>query len=111
MVGGAGSRQERPPLLRRHDWWNSSKTDDVHVLIEIEQVFGAQHIDPGRFELLIGTLFGLANDGRVDRKGRPHLLQAAVIAEEFRDVIVFSSPPLFVQRIALLWCDVSKWRC
>jgi quercetin dioxygenase-like cupin family protein len=84
-----------------HDWWNASKTDDVHVLIEIDRAAGAEHIDPGRFELLIGVLFGLANDGHVDSKGRPHLLQAAVIAQEFCDVIVFTSPPPFVQRIAL----------
>ncbi|MER8403626.1 hypothetical protein [Mesorhizobium sp. M0185] len=46
-------------------------------------------------------LFGLANAGKVDRKGRPSPLQAAVIAREFADVIVFTHPPPAIQRVAL----------
>ncbi|PAP97619.1 MAG: cupin domain-containing protein [Mesorhizobium sp.] len=84
-----------------HDWWNSSKTDEAQILIEIERAHGADHIDPNRFELLIGMLFGLANAGKVDNKGRPSPLQAAVIAREFADVIVFTRPPPAVQRVAL----------
>lgn len=84
-----------------HDWWNDSKSHDAHVLMEIDKAPGAEHIDPNRFELLIGNLFGLANDGKVDRKGRPYPLQAAVIAAEFADIIVFTRPPQAVQTIAL----------
>jgi quercetin dioxygenase-like cupin family protein len=84
-----------------HDWWNSSKTEEAHVLVEVERVKGADEFDPDRFELLIGMLFGLANDGLVDRKGRPFPLQAAVIAREFADVVVFTRPPPAVQRLAL----------
>jgi mannose-6-phosphate isomerase-like protein (cupin superfamily) len=85
-----------------HDWWNSSKTDEAHVLVlvEVDRAEGAEHVDPDRFELLIGMLFGLANDGLVDKKGRPNLLQGAVIAKEFADVIVFTQPPRTVQRVA-----------
>jgi len=60
-----------------HDWWNSSKTDEAHVLVEVDQGKGTEHVDPDRFELLIGMLFGLANEGLVDKKGRPSLLQGA----------------------------------
>ncbi|MER8426506.1 cupin domain-containing protein [Mesorhizobium sp. M1403] len=84
-----------------HDWWNSSKTDEAHVLIEFDRAQGADHVDPNRFELLIGMLFGLANAGKVDRKGRPSPLQAAVIAREFADVVVFTHPPPAIQRVAL----------
>ncbi|AZO00030.1 cupin domain-containing protein [Mesorhizobium sp. M9A.F.Ca.ET.002.03.1.2] len=84
-----------------HDWWNSSNTDDAQILIEIERAPGADHIDPNRFELLIGMLFGLANAGKVDKKGRPSPLQAAVIAREFADVIVFTRPPPAIQWAAL----------
>lgn len=84
-----------------HDWWNSSQSEDVDVLIEIDRAPGTTTIDSHRFELLIGTLFGLANDGKVDRKGRPSPLQGAVIAREFADVIVFTSPPPAVQKIVL----------
>jgi mannose-6-phosphate isomerase-like protein (cupin superfamily) len=83
-----------------HDWWNGSKTEEAHVLVEIAAAPGGGG-DADRFEQLIGMLFGLANDGKVDRRGRPHMLQAAVIAEEFADVVVFTRPPPFVQRIAL----------
>lgn len=84
-----------------HDWWNSSNSDEAHVLVEVERAKGAEQFDPDRFELLIGMLFGLANDGLVDRKGRPFPLQAAVIAKEFADVIVFTQPSPAVQRLAL----------
>jgi quercetin dioxygenase-like cupin family protein len=82
-----------------HDWWNSSETDEAHVLVEIDNAPGAK-IDPNRFELMIGVLFGLANDGKVDAKGRPYPLQAAVIAKEFADVVVFTNPPRAVQLVA-----------
>jgi mannose-6-phosphate isomerase-like protein (cupin superfamily) len=72
-----------------HDWWNAG---DVEAQVVVE-------IDPGRrFELMLTTLFGLANDGLTDEKGMPHLLQLAVIADEFQDVIEFCSPPRLVQR-------------
>jgi mannose-6-phosphate isomerase-like protein (cupin superfamily) len=93
-----------------HDWWNGSKTDEAHVLVEVAPTKGAEHVDPDRFELLIGMLFGLANDGRVDRKGRPFPLQAAVIAREFADVVVFTQPPPAVQRVALaILAPLGRW--
>ena len=81
-----------------HDWWNSSKTDEAHVIVEVDRAPGADDVDPNRFELLIGMLFGLANDGKVDSKGRPNPLQGAVIAQAFSDIVVFTSPPPAVQR-------------
>jgi mannose-6-phosphate isomerase-like protein (cupin superfamily) len=84
-----------------HDWWNSSRTESAEVLVEVELAEDAQHIDPNRFELLIGMLFGLANDGKTDRKGRPFPLQGAVILKEFSDIIVFTKPPPAVQRLAI----------
>lgn len=84
-----------------HDWWNASPSEEAHVIVEVDAAPAADHIDPNRFEMLIGMLFGLANDGKVDRKGRPRPLQGAVIAQEFADVIVFTNPPPAVQKIAL----------
>jgi mannose-6-phosphate isomerase-like protein (cupin superfamily) len=84
-----------------HDWWNSSDTEAAEVIVEIDHAPGSEHIDSNRFELLIGMLFGLANDGKVDRKGRPRPLQAAALMQEFSDVIVFTSPPPAVQRVAI----------
>jgi hypothetical protein len=48
---------------------------------------------------LISTLFGLANDGLTNDRGVPHLLQLAVIGDEFGDVIEFARPPRIVQRV------------
>ena len=35
-----------------------------------------------RFELMIGTMYGLANAGKTNRKGMPGLLQLAMIGRE-----------------------------
>jgi len=84
-----------------HDWWNSSSTDEAHDLIEVAAASNGADVDANRFEMLIGMLFGLANDGKVDKKGRPGALQGAVIAREFADIVVFTNPPPAVQKIAL----------
>jgi mannose-6-phosphate isomerase-like protein (cupin superfamily) len=84
-----------------HDWWNPSVSEDAHVFVELEDGPGAAEGNLGRFELMIATLFGLANDGKVDRKGRPSPLQAVVLAQEFADVIVFTRPPRAVQRVVV----------
>jgi quercetin dioxygenase-like cupin family protein len=84
-----------------HDWWNSSRIEEAHVLVEVAAASNGTHVDANRFEMLIGMLFGLANDGKVDRKGRPGPLQGAVIAREFADIVVFTNPPPAVQKIAL----------
>jgi mannose-6-phosphate isomerase-like protein (cupin superfamily) len=82
-----------------HDWWNASRTEDAHVLVEVAPAPGAENADANRFEMMIGMLFGLANDGKVDRRGRPYPLQAALLLREFADVVVFTSPPPAVQRV------------
>jgi mannose-6-phosphate isomerase-like protein (cupin superfamily) len=84
-----------------HDWWNASTTEDAHVLVEIAAAPATRdgRVDVGRFELMIANLFGLANDGKLDRHQRPPLLHAAVFAREFFDMIVFTRPPAIVQRV------------
>ena len=73
-----------------HDWFNQGAVDAV-VRVEVT---------PGeRFAHMIETLFGLAREGHVNAKGMPDLLQLALTAQEFSDVIVFRKPPPQVQRI------------
>jgi len=73
-----------------HDWWNPT---DYNTRVRVE-------IAPGeRFAHMIETLFGLARLGHTDAKGMPHLLQLALTAREFSDVIVFRKPPAAVQRV------------
>ena len=50
-------------------------------------------------ETFFETLYGLARDGKTNQKGIPHLLQLAVIAQEYRREFVPARPPLPVQRV------------
>jgi uncharacterized cupin superfamily protein len=72
-----------------HDFWNAG--DEIaRVIVEIR---------PGaRFEEMTYTLFGLAWDGKTNKKGMANPLQMAVIAQEFDDVVVFLNPPPWIQR-------------
>ena len=71
-----------------HDFWNAG---DGEALVRVE-------IRPGdRFQQMILNLFGLAQDGKTNRKGMPNLLQVALISREFSDVVYFTKPPKAVQ--------------
>lgn len=73
-----------------HDWWNAGD-EEAHILVEITPA--------ARFEAMIRNLFGLAQDGRTDKKGMPNLLQLALIAREFEDVVRLARPPRLVQKV------------
>lgn len=78
-----------PPGMA-HDWWNAGEEDAV-VRVEIR---------PGaRFETMIRNAYGLAQDGKTDAKGLPDLLQMALFAREFDDVVRFTRHPRWVQRV------------
>jgi len=89
---GVAEPQERLHVPRgaAHDWWNVGD-EEAQVLVEISPA--------GRFEEMIRNAFGLARDGKTDAKGQPNLLQAALFAREFDDVIRFTKPPRPVQRL------------
>jgi quercetin dioxygenase-like cupin family protein len=73
-----------------HDWWNAGE-EAARVVVEVR---------PGaRFEEMIKNLYGLAQDGKTDAKGMPNLLQAALFAREFEDVLWFTKPPRPVQKV------------
>jgi mannose-6-phosphate isomerase-like protein (cupin superfamily) len=72
-----------------HDWWNATDRD-VHVKVEIT---------PGeRFMHMIETFFGLARLGHTDKTGMPNPLQLALCAQEFKDIVIFRKPPLWIQQ-------------
>lgn len=84
----SGERAEVPSGAP-HDWWQVGE-DQAQVVVEVA---------PGdRFVEMVGTMFGLARDGNVDKRGLPHPLQLAVTASEYADTLVLTSPPLWVQR-------------
>ena len=49
-------------------------------------------------EAFFETVWGLAKDGKVNDKGVPDLLRAALIAREYEDEFRLASPPWVVQR-------------
>lgn len=75
-----------------HDWWQVGE-EEAQVVVEVF---------PGhRFVEIVGSLFGLARDGKVNPEGMPDPLQLAVMAHEYRDTIVFTKPPPVVQRLTI----------
>ena len=77
-----------------HDWWNEGQ-EEAHVIVELQGP--KERLE--RFEVMISTLYGLARDGKTDAGGMPNILQASLLAREFDDVIAFTRPPRFVQRL------------
>ncbi|HZP60699.1 MAG TPA: cupin domain-containing protein [Opitutaceae bacterium] len=78
------------PAGAAHDWWNAGP-DEALVRVKIR---------PGaRFQQMIMNIYGLARDGKTNRKGMPNLFQLALISQEFADVVYFTNPPRPVQRV------------
>jgi mannose-6-phosphate isomerase-like protein (cupin superfamily) len=75
-----------------HDWWNAGD-EYASVLVEVS----GPDQQAARFEAMIATIFGLANDGRTNDKGLPNPLQLALMAREFEDVIRFTRAPQAIQ--------------
>ena len=87
-TAAAGERIEVAPGAV-HDWWPEDGRP-ARVLVEVRPA--------GRFEEAIMTSWGLAAAGRTDERGRPGLLQLALLAEEWSDTLRFASPPAWVQK-------------
>ena len=92
-VAGPGRRLVAPPGVI-HYWWNAGD-EAAHVIVELR---GDANVLEG-FEKMLSTIFGMAWDGKTDASGRPHLLQAALLARRFDDVIRFVEPKRLVQEI------------
>lgn len=87
----AGEEATAQPGVR-HDWWNAGD-GFASVLVEVD----GPDVQRRRFDAMIATIFGLANAGRTNASGMPSPLQLALLAGEFRDVIVFTRPPRAIQ--------------
>ena len=73
-----------------HDWWNAGDSVcTAHVTVT----------PPGRFEDMIGAVWGLAVQGRTTDYGAPKPLDGILLAEAFADDLVMLSPPPVVQKI------------
>ena len=68
-------------------------TEEARFLTEITPALG--------FERFIETMYGLAADGKTNRKGLPNPLRLAVIMRRHFDLVRLTFPPVFLQRTGL----------
>ncbi|TVQ93576.1 MAG: cupin domain-containing protein [Bacteroidetes bacterium] len=54
---------------------------------------------PGLLTELVKTLYGLAHEGKLNKKGEPGFLQAMALAKRLSEDTVFTKPPPMVQKI------------
>jgi quercetin dioxygenase-like cupin family protein len=67
--------------------------ETAHFVCEVTPALG--------FEQLIETMFSLAEDGKVNRKGMPNPLRLAVIAKHHFGDVQLPFPPAWLQRLGL----------
>ena len=91
MVAGPGQKVT-VPAGTAHKFWNAGD-DEAHFVCEVRPAL--------QFEQLIETMFGLAADGMVNRKGMPNPLRLAVIARHHFDDVQLPFPPVWMQRAGL----------
>ena len=74
-----------------HVWWNGGE-DELHMRIEFRPAL--------RTENFFESFFGLAQDGKVNRKtGLPNLVQTAMSLRAFQNEIILARPPRLVQTL------------
>ena len=92
IVASAGEMVRVDPGMP-HKFWNDGATD-ARFRTEIRPAL--------QFESLIETMFGLANDGKTNKKGMPNPLRLAVIANAHFDVVRLPFPPAWMQKLGLV---------
>jgi hypothetical protein len=75
-----------------HRFWNAGETE-ARFLCEVRPALA--------FESLIETMFTLASERKMNRRGLPNPLRLAVIARSHFDTVRLPFPPAFLQRAAL----------
>ncbi|MBA2642928.1 MAG: cupin domain-containing protein [Actinobacteria bacterium] len=91
IVGQAGDRVV-VPAGTSHRFWNAGD-EEAHFVCEVRPAL--------EFEQLIETMYGLAADGKTNRKGLPNPLRLAVIAQHHFEDVRLPFPPAWMQRIGL----------
>jgi quercetin dioxygenase-like cupin family protein len=91
ILAGPGQRIT-VPAGTAHKFWNAGE-EEAHFVCEVRPAM--------QFEQLIETMFGLAADGKTNRKGMPNPLHLAVIAKHHFDDVRLPFPPAWMQRTGL----------
>ena len=73
-----------------HKLWNEGE-EDASFEAEIRPAL--------RMETFIETIFGLARDGKVNKAGRPNMLQAAVLLNEYSEEFRLAGVPAIAQTV------------
>lgn len=90
------------PAGVRHRFWNAG-ADEAHYVQEFRPALDTRQF----FELL----FKLANDGRLDEKGMPKLLDLPALVRASSRVLRPTSPPwLVLQLVAILLRPIARLR-
>jgi quercetin dioxygenase-like cupin family protein len=83
-----------------HNWWNPSDRESA-TLIQLRPAFD--------METLFETMFGLAADGRVNRKGLPNPLQMMVLARAYQREVIPTAPLLWIVRpMSLILAPIGR---
>jgi quercetin dioxygenase-like cupin family protein len=91
ITAGPGQRLT-VPAGTPHKFWNAGD-DEAHFVCEVRPAL--------QFESLIETMFGLATDGKTNKKGMPNPLRLAVIANAHFDTVQLPFPPALIQKLGL----------
>jgi quercetin dioxygenase-like cupin family protein len=91
LVASAGDRVT-VPAGTPHRFRNVGD-DTAHFVCEVAPALG--------FEQLIETMFSLAADGKVNKKGMPNPLRLAVVARHHFGDVQLPFPPAWLQRLGL----------
>jgi hypothetical protein len=78
------------PKNKVHSMWNHTRTKAV-VNWQVWPALDSEYF----FEIATG----LANDGKLSTKGKPNLLQSALLMNRFSKVFRLAKPPYWVQRV------------
>jgi len=73
-----------------HSWHIVGK-DELHLLTEFRPAL--------HFEEIIETICGLAQAGKMDKKGNPNALQMTVTLNEYPGEFWLEGPPIFAQKL------------
>jgi mannose-6-phosphate isomerase-like protein (cupin superfamily) len=68
-----------------HSWWNES-SEEVAATVWLRPALNT--------EVFFETFFGLARDGKTNKRGLPNLFQTAVLVADYQETKVLLPPPL-----------------
>ncbi len=85
---GAGETFVLPPESR-HSMHNAGN-EELHVIWQTRPAL--------KTEAFFETMWGLAQDGKINPKGVPNLLRVAVLMREYQDEFRLAQPPFAIQK-------------